>query len=63
MTFEKKCLIEVSDIAAVHYECGKCGAATVVPVQRISDEQTAAIALRLCLFVKVRQDFRQARQK
>ncbi len=32
MTFEKKCLIEPSDIAAVHFECSECGTEIVVPI-------------------------------
>lgn len=32
MTFEKKCLAELSDIIAVHFECSGCHVSTVVPI-------------------------------
>ncbi len=32
MTFEKKCLVEPSDVIAVHFECNDCHASVVVPL-------------------------------
>ena len=48
MTFEKKCLIELSDIAAVHYECANCHAAIVVPIEKINPDRFASIAMAPC---------------
>ncbi len=36
MTFEKKCLVEVADIVAVHFECDHCHASTVVPISAVT---------------------------
>jgi hypothetical protein len=35
MTFEKKCFVDPADVIAVHYECGKCHPAVVVPVEKL----------------------------
>ena len=44
MTFEKKCLLEPSDITAVHFECRKCNAVTVVPIDSGITEQAKRLA-------------------
>jgi len=36
MTFEKSCTIEPSDILALVYECGTCGASTRIPIDKIA---------------------------
>lgn len=33
MTFDKKCLIDPSDVVALHFECSNCHASVVVPIQ------------------------------
>jgi len=49
MTFEKRCLIETEDIIGIQYECGKCHAAYLVPIERINPDKFAAIAMNACL--------------
>lgn len=48
MTFEKKCLIELDDIQAIQYACSHCGAATSVPIDRLSAEQAQYTAANKC---------------
>lgn len=48
MTFEKQCLIEASDFISVRYECGKCGAALVVPIEMIDINLASTYAMRDC---------------
>ncbi len=55
MTFEKQCLIEASDIVAVHFECAHCRASMVVPISDIIAggvsnyaSDTAAKACQFC---------------
>jgi hypothetical protein len=48
MTFEKKCLIEPSDILAIQYECDNCHAAIVVPIEKMDSDRSAAIAMATC---------------
>jgi hypothetical protein len=50
MTFERRCLIEPSDFISVQYECEKCHAAILVPIEKINSEQAASFALRGCTF-------------
>jgi DNA-directed RNA polymerase subunit RPC12/RpoP len=39
MKFEHRCLVELSDILAIQYECARCHAATIVPVENIPTPQ------------------------
>ena len=48
MTFEKRCLIELSDFISVQYECGKCHAALVVPIDKIDMNLASTYAVRDC---------------
>lgn len=48
MTFEKKCLIEPDDIIAVQYECGNCRAAIIIPIEKLSPDSVASIAVASC---------------
>jgi DNA-directed RNA polymerase subunit RPC12/RpoP len=48
MTFQKRCLIELSEIIAVQYECGKCGSAIIVPLDRVDPERIAGITVNNC---------------
>jgi len=48
MTFEKKCLIELSDILAVQYQCAKCRAAVSIPIDKLNPEYAAARIIREC---------------
>jgi hypothetical protein len=57
MTFEKKCLIEPSDITAVQYECDKCHAANLVPIEKISPDGAGSIAMRACPYCQTPSGF------
>ena len=48
MIFEKKCLIELSDITAVQYQCSTCRAATSVPIEKLNLDQLAFTAKAVC---------------
>ena len=48
MTFENRCLIEPSDFISVLYECGKCHAAIVVPIDKIDENLASTYAVRDC---------------
>ncbi|HEU0046554.1 MAG TPA: hypothetical protein VFQ43_02965 [Nitrososphaera sp.] len=48
MTFEKKCLIDPSDIVAVRYECDNCHAATSLPIAKIGSNAWAAEVTSKC---------------
>ena len=50
VTFEKKCIVEPSDIMAVHFECAHCHAATVVPITGGVTEQAGKIIASSCQF-------------
>lgn len=62
MTFEKRCLIEVSDFISVQYECGKCGAAVLVPIEKLDPEQAASFALTGCAFCKAPSGYNPSTQ-
>jgi hypothetical protein len=57
MTFEKQCLIEASDFISVRYECAKCHAAIVVPIEKLDSDQAASFALRGCTFCDTASGF------
>jgi hypothetical protein len=63
MTFEKKCLIEPSDILAVQLECGKCRSAISVPVEKIDPDQIASMALAGCRFCQTPSGFQPSTQE
>ncbi len=63
MTFEKKCLIEPSDIVAVQYECGHCHAAIVVPIGQLSPDQIGSVALRTCSYCQTASGFSPGTQE
>jgi len=50
MTFEKKCLVESSDVMAVHFECDNCHASTVVPINAGVSNYAGNIAAGSCGF-------------
>jgi DNA polymerase III alpha subunit (gram-positive type) len=50
MTFEKKCLIEASDVVAVHFECNNCHASVVVPINAGVSNYAGDIDKRSCEF-------------
>jgi len=50
MTFEKRCLIEPSDFISAQYECEKCHAAILVPIEKLDSDQAASFALTGCTF-------------
>jgi hypothetical protein len=52
MTFEKKCFIEIGDVLAVHFECAKCHAATVVPIHGGITEQAQSLVSGSCRFCR-----------
>jgi hypothetical protein len=52
MTFEKRCLIEPSDFISVQYECAKCHAAILVPIEKLDPDQAASFAIAGCTFCK-----------
>jgi hypothetical protein len=60
MTFKKKCLIEMSDVLAVQYECGTCHAAIVVPIEKIDPNQTASLAIRPCPYCQTPSGFQMS---
>jgi hypothetical protein len=62
MTFEKKCLIEPSDIVAVQYECDNCHAATVVPIEKMNADQFASLAMRACPYCQTPSGFQVGTQ-
>jgi hypothetical protein len=58
MMFEKKCLVEPSDIVAVHFECRQCGAAIVVPIAAGGlTEQANRLAASSCQFCHTPWEF------
>ena len=57
MTFEKRCLIELSDFISVQYECAKCHAAIVVPIEKLDPDQAASFAMSGCTFCKTPSGF------
>jgi hypothetical protein len=57
VTFEKRCLIETSDIVAAQYECGKCHAAVVVPIEQMRPDQFASIAMAACPYCQTPSGF------
>jgi hypothetical protein len=57
MTFDEKCFIEPSDIIAVHYECGHCHAAIVIPTEKLNPDQIGAIAVRPCPYCQAPSGF------
>ena len=63
MTFEKKCLIETGDILSVHYECGKCHAAIVVPIEKIDPGYAASLALSACPYCQTPSGFQMSTQE
>ena len=48
MTFENKCLLELTDIIAVHFECGSCHATTVIPMTAGISEHAKSLAMGSC---------------
>lgn len=50
MTLEKECLIEIGDVLAVHYECGDCHAAIVVPIEKVSGDLATSHAITPCRY-------------
>jgi transcription elongation factor Elf1 len=48
MTFERRCLCSPDDIIAIQYVCANCGAAIVVPADKISGEKARDIAMGSC---------------
>jgi hypothetical protein len=57
MTLEKRYLVEISDIISVQYECGNCGAAVLVPIDRIDSERIAGIAVNMCPYCQTPSGF------
>jgi hypothetical protein len=57
MTFEKRCLIELSDFISVQYECEKCHAAVLVPIEKLDPEQAASFALAGCRYCQTPSGF------
>jgi ribosomal protein S27AE len=35
MTQEKKCYVYPEDISAIRFSCGKCGSASIIPIDRV----------------------------
>lgn len=50
MTSGKTQTIEPSDILAVHFECGNCKAATVVPIAKLDPNLALALAMGRCRY-------------
>ena len=48
MTFEKKCLVEPSDIVAVHFECSNCHAVTSVPIASGVSDHAKSLVMSAC---------------
>jgi hypothetical protein len=63
MTFEERCLIEPSDFISVQYECEKCHAAILVPIEKLDAEQAASFALAGCAFCKTQSGFQNRTQE
>jgi hypothetical protein len=63
MTFEKKCLIEMEDIKAVQYECGKCHSAVVIPIHNLNKEMAASISMAVCNHCQTPYGFAPATQE
>ena len=63
MTFEKKCLIEPGDFISVQYECDKCHAAIVVPIEKLNPEQSASVVLRGCSYCQTPSGFQPQSQE
>ena len=57
MTFEKRCLIELSDILSLQYECANCHAARIIPVDKLDPHQVEVIALNPCPYCNERSGF------
>jgi hypothetical protein len=63
MTFEKRCLIEPSDFISVQYECEKCHAAILVPIEKLDPEQVASFVLAGCRFCQTPSGFQPGTQE
>lgn len=63
MTFEHKCMIETADIVGIHYECGHCHAATVIPIEKINPDQVATLATIPCSFCNTATGLNQNSQE
>ena len=63
MTFEKRCLIDPSDFISVQYECEKCHAAILVPIEKLDYDQAASFALAGCTFCKTPSGFQANTQE
>lgn len=50
MTFDKKCLVEASDVVAVHFECNECHASIVVPIKAGVSNYAGNSADGSCMF-------------
>src|ERR1035437_7376918 len=48
MTFEKKCFVSPADVIAVHYECGNCHAAVVIPIEKLKGDRWVTLAVADC---------------
>jgi hypothetical protein len=48
MTFERKCLIELTDILAVHFECNNCHATTIIPMTAGVSEHAKSLVMGSC---------------
>ena len=48
MTFEKKCLVEPSDIIAVQFECAQCHGSTTVPIASGVSEHAKRLVMDVC---------------
>jgi hypothetical protein len=63
MTFEKQCVIEPSDFISVRYECAKCHAAIVVPIEKLDSEHAASFAMTGCTFCGTPSGFQRGCQE
>lgn len=64
MTPTKKCLIEISDIIGMQYECNSCHAAIVVPIDKIrSARETGNMVLGGCSYCGTPWGFQSGSQE
>jgi len=48
MGFEKKCLFEIPDITALHFQCKHCGAETVLRIGKLPSSSWPTIVTSPC---------------
>jgi hypothetical protein len=50
MSFERKCLIELGDVIALHFHCKKCGAETVLRMGKLAASNWGVLVTSACMY-------------